>query len=412
MMIKLAIFRFRGRRAVSTIIGGMIILSLLLTALGTMIFVSQQYDQYQTTASKMSQYHIQQLSENIVANFPGLQGPTSVTGCGGNCNLYNMTISNLSGIGIQIARVYINSTSGGCASLCVLNPNPTINSYTFRQSDRFLNPGEINHAVLLWLPNSVTLPNPNPPTPQNTIYIVTTRGRVFPFQWPYPPLGTALGGQTGAAVSTGVMKIAYQGFYDSKHEYQGASGNTSPNAPYCHSEPLQSYPAAVGYAETLTGIIGVTNQQLTFINPWVTDQILDQDSNSISTGGSTGGTTLYIYANAINTRNSPITVTTGAVNLVIAQSSANSKGFFLGGTLFGIYYNNQFYAAGSSPSIAATTNFYAIYIISQVNTGTGGTKLAGPAFFIGSASVSNNAKDQTYFSGEILLDGIYDRGTC
>ncbi len=404
MMIKLAIFRFRGRRAVSTIIGGMIILSLLLTALGTMIFVSQQYDQYQTTASKMSQYHIQQLSENIVANFPGLQGPTSVTGCGGNCNLYNMTISNLSGIGIQIARVYINSTSGGCVSLCVLNPNPTAQSYTFRQSDRFLNTGEINHAVLLWLPNSVTLPNPNPPTPQNTIYIVTTRGRVFPFQWPYPPLGTALGGQTGAAVSTGIMKIAYQGFYDSKNDYYGAVGNTSPSAPYCHNEQSQSYPALPGYAETLTDS-GLPGGSLTFVNPWIIDQILGGSS-----GVSSGSTTLYVYANAINTRNSAITVTTGAVNLVIAQSTANNKAFFLGGSLLGIYYSNKFYAAGTSPSIPATASFYGIYKITQYNLGP--PAIQGPAFFLGNADLSNNAKDQTYFSGEILLDGLYDRGTC
>ncbi len=72
LMVRFLLFRFRRRRAVSTMIGGVIVLSLLLTALGTMVFVSQQYDQYQQTVNKMAQYRNQQLSEDIVVNSPGL----------------------------------------------------------------------------------------------------------------------------------------------------------------------------------------------------------------------------------------------------------------------------------------------------------------------------------------------------
>ena len=55
-MFRFLIFRLGGRRAVSTMIGGVIILSVLLTALGAMVFVSQQNDQYQQSANKMVQY--------------------------------------------------------------------------------------------------------------------------------------------------------------------------------------------------------------------------------------------------------------------------------------------------------------------------------------------------------------------
>ncbi|MGA2627232.1 MAG: hypothetical protein ABSF63_09260, partial [Candidatus Bathyarchaeia archaeon] len=65
MMFRLLIFRFRRRRAVSTIIGGLITLTLILTALGTMVFASEQYDQYQQIANKMAQYHNQQQSETL-----------------------------------------------------------------------------------------------------------------------------------------------------------------------------------------------------------------------------------------------------------------------------------------------------------------------------------------------------------
>ncbi len=109
LMFRLLIFRLSRRRAVSTIIGGMIILSLILTALGTMVFVSQQYDQYQQTAYKMAQYQDQGQSENLVANSSRSNEPNlRWIGCGG-CNMYNMSLSNLGGVGVQIARIYITS---------------------------------------------------------------------------------------------------------------------------------------------------------------------------------------------------------------------------------------------------------------------------------------------------------------
>ena len=52
VMFRVLFFRFSRRRAVSTIIGGLIILSLILTALVTMVFVSQQYDQYQQSVNQ------------------------------------------------------------------------------------------------------------------------------------------------------------------------------------------------------------------------------------------------------------------------------------------------------------------------------------------------------------------------
>ena len=109
------------RKAVSSIIGGIIILTLILTALTAMVLVAQQYDTYQTVVNVMSQKDIDRSSEDIIAVYPGITGPQLVScGSGNTCNQYNMSLSNLGGIGTQIVRVYINSTSG-CDNLCVFN---------------------------------------------------------------------------------------------------------------------------------------------------------------------------------------------------------------------------------------------------------------------------------------------------
>src|SRR5208283_845100 len=145
VMFRFLFFRFSGRRAVSTIIGGLIILALILTALVSMVFVSQQYDQYQQAVNQMGQYESQQSSEKLVVNSPGLTLVTSnviVPGWGSGCttkfNCYNMTVSNLGGVGVQIVRIYINSTGSGCSSQpCILNPSSTNSSYSFNRANQF-----------------------------------------------------------------------------------------------------------------------------------------------------------------------------------------------------------------------------------------------------------------------------------
>jgi len=101
--------RLRRKRGVSTVIGGLIILTLILSAVGTMVFISQQYDQYQHVDSRVIQFQNQQLSEQLVINSPGLTVLSSAgnwgSGCGNTYNCYNITVSNFGGVGIQIVRI-------------------------------------------------------------------------------------------------------------------------------------------------------------------------------------------------------------------------------------------------------------------------------------------------------------------
>jgi hypothetical protein len=391
----------------------LIILSLILTALGTMISVSQQYSQYQQTVNKVGQFENQQTSEELAINSPGLTVVTSTTisgwgsGCTTTYNCYNMSLSNVGGVGVQIARIYINSTGpggSGCSSPnpqpCILNPTSSISSYAFNQANQFLNLGEVNHSVSLALP--FALPDPSPAVPQNTIVIVTSRGNVFSFQWPVP---LQIFGQSQSAFSSGIIKVDYQGGFNSANEPsftgKAASG-------YCHTEPLQNYPAASNYAEELTGItgVGVTGNTLYFVNPWITDAILDSIAAS--------STQMYIYVNVINTGQTAYTPSSGSIDL--GWYSANH----LDGILVGVYFKNKFYSSANAPSITPTTSYYAIYEITyeklQNDPSNFSSDHLSSVMFWGDASITDwsgtTAESYNYFSATVLLSGLWIRAGC
>jgi len=264
--------------------------------------------------------------------------------------------------------------------------------------------------VVLALPIAVILPDPSPASPQNAILIATSRGNVFSFQWPVP---LQIFGQSQSAFSSGIMKVAYQsisGGYDSKNEpgpVAGGSGGTVSSG-YCHSELSQNYPAGTSYAEKLTGItgVGVTGNTLYFVNPWVTESILSSITSN--------DTLLYIYVNVINTGQTAYVPSAGSIDLTWYSAD------HIDGTLLGVYYNGKFTAAGGSgPSILAGTSYYAIYDANSLPS-----KLSNPppqggmssVMFWGDASITNglgsNHEDQSYFSGTVLLSGLWIRSSC
>ena len=432
-MSGILIFRLRRRRAVSTIIGGVIVLSLLLTALGTMVFVTQQYDQYEQTANRMTQYRNQQLSEDLVAIAPGLTIVNStISGWGNGCdgsgvnkyNCYAATISNPGTIGVQITRIYINSTGNagsGCSHSasssnpqpCILNPTSTIAPYAFNQANQFLNPGEANHQVILALPTGVALPDPNPAFPQNTIVIATSRGNVFSFQWPFQ---ASVFGQSQSAFSQGNMKVAYTGTgFDSKNEpgpvNAGSGGKVA--AGYCHNEASAAYPYAnSSMGEKLTGL-GTYGDSgvLWFVNPWITATNKTGVNTIVTSSGVlASGTTLYIYMVVINTGTTAYNPSAGTIDLMWYGSN------HIDGPLIGVYYSGTFYPDSTSPSIPPGAHYYAIFQITYFDLQDPPWQYQSTypsVMFWGAASVTNglnsNFENQNFYSGTILGSGLWIR---
>ena len=200
-----------NRKAVSSMIGGIIILTLFLSALSMMVFISQQYDTYQSTVETMNHNDINAFSENLVFPYPGLNFSSSkdTSGlCVGGCYKYTLYVSNDAAIGTEIARIYINSTdsrdyiaaiqgqSVRCGNLCVFNPSNVSKPCStasdgssecfFLSSSAFVNPSEYAHQVIFYTDNAYTLPCSQGCNVYgvNSIVIVTNRGRSFSFQWP------------------------------------------------------------------------------------------------------------------------------------------------------------------------------------------------------------------------------------
>jgi hypothetical protein len=216
------------RRAVSTMIGGIIVLSLFLVALVAMIVVSSQYDSYQTTVSTMQQNDINRFSENLqgTGQFKFVQVSTSST-CP-QCNVYQFSLTNY-GIGAQIASIYIwtdpalgapssgfscnaqrFSPPGDEQAPCIFNSAVSPIPYSFAASDRYINPGEVFHIVTLYVPSNIALTWDNQQQGSQSVTIVTTRGRVFSFVYPTINPGAGAGPAGGTGLQIGPLVVTFQ----------------------------------------------------------------------------------------------------------------------------------------------------------------------------------------------------------
>jgi hypothetical protein len=214
------------RKAQATIIAGIVMLVIFLVAVVSMVIISQQNDNYELAANKMEQKMIDMYSENLLGAYPGVYNGTQKNGfgllvlpCGGtNCYVYTILVNNF-GISAQIARIYINTTSTApsgtpCSTPCVLDPKSSATPYSFNSSTAVVNTGEFYHNVVIWLPQTAhglpaTCGSSN--SACNTIEIVTTRGRVFLFLWPFQPLNqSAKGGHGGTGIYIGPLVITFE----------------------------------------------------------------------------------------------------------------------------------------------------------------------------------------------------------
>jgi len=388
------------RKAVSTIIGGIVILTLFLSAFTAMVMIGKQYDTYQGLNYGMNQEDINRFSENLTAVYPGLIqiSPSPCTTC-----QYDMLVSNQGGMAIQIVQLYINTTFAGTAGCtfappignigqCILNPVPPSNSpanFMFSQNDAYINAGEFNHTVGFWLPFS--LPNSGlqgPSSPANTVWIVTARGRVFTFQFPFAANALAIPGFTPNLIR-GNSKIAWYG-----------SAGTSQTSCHSESSEVRSVPGSVG--------------NLYFLNPWTDPSIIEAAAKK-----SSPSEFIYVYVRLNNTSGGPLTVSQGTIILENADSGSNQKMYFAGGPYVGAYYpvTSTILTPGTvtidplNPGATGGKNgtFIALFQLTTYDQSLFSGVVPAGSIFVGTVAINNQAEDSTYSTLLAFTDGIYAR---
>jgi hypothetical protein len=416
----------RSRRGVSSMIGGIIILTLFLSALSVMVFISQQYDTYQSTVETMNHKDIDAFSENLVPTYPGLYYNSNQTVSQGTCNpycyQYVLYVSNNAAIGTQVTRIYINSTDTrpyvqgaagqgvGCGNLCAFDPSNTPQPFHFLASSAFVNPSEYAHQLIFYTNNTYTLPCSQACGAYgvNSIAIATSRGRVFSFQWPIPPTGVA----TISYLTTGVMQIAYQGSgnpgYASTNEpaaISRGSGGTGTAGIYCHSE-----------SNATKVVTGSSYWTLWFVNPWVTMTIF----NDAFPTTASNHTSFYVAVKVTNNQGGSIVITRGNMwlQLTVPQTGPTrglARVLILGGPLVGTYYSGVFTPAGTQTTVASTYTVVLIYKINIWSWAADTNALPSGVTYSGMATMTNDQEgggSTAYFSGTSVLDGLYVRTGC
>jgi hypothetical protein len=227
---------------------------------------------------------------------------------------------------------------------------------------------------------STTLSTTSNTTVSTTTYTtVSTTSYTTVSTTSYTTISTTISGGAQEMIS-GALMIAYQA--------KDANGYNSGPTDSCHQEsPL-----------TLTGISGIqTGSTLYFLDPWLTTAVL----TSARTDSGTQHTAMYYLVNATNTKSTPIVASGGTLDLTWYGSN------HIDASLLGVYYSGAFHVAGSG-AIPSGSQFYAIFKTDHIAL----SGFSGGVFFIGSAAITNGAKDNTYYSAQLAIDGLWVKSTC
>ena len=211
----------RSKRGMSTIFGGLFFVILILMGFNLMLWVFIQMDAYNSVIAGMGQRDQLAVSENLVPTNPGATDfniPTSS---------FNITVNNLGGTSVSIARIYINNISptgssqcSGATAPCIVDPaGASSTGYTFTNGNVIV--GAVNAKITV----SGLLINDGS---GYQVTLSTTRGRLFSFFFPWPQ-APPNGGQGVFVTNIGPLSI----YFDFKSFNFTQGSQTVSNSAFC-----------------------------------------------------------------------------------------------------------------------------------------------------------------------------------
>lgn len=161
-----------AKKGMSTIFGALFFIILVLMGFNLMLWNFTQYDAYNTVLNSMKTRDQQASSETLTVNPPGIIGI--------NGNAFNITVNDVGGITIQIARIYVVdvaplSGSSPCqgSNWCVVDPT---GSKSFQYGNIAV--GENGHLIKV---SGIAIDGSG-----YRVVLSTTRGNQFSFYYPWP----------------------------------------------------------------------------------------------------------------------------------------------------------------------------------------------------------------------------------
>ncbi len=175
----------------STIFGALFFIILILMGFQLMLWNFIQLDAYNTVNASMGQRDQLALSENLMPINPGAIGSNGTGGA------FSITVNNVGGVAVSIARVYITRVYNGdnlaaCpTTICIAEPSPSTTGYTITNPD--IAAGCVAAGSPKCLINvtglDITCDTARTVCSIFRVVLATTRGRLFSllYPWPAPP---------------------------------------------------------------------------------------------------------------------------------------------------------------------------------------------------------------------------------
>lgn len=160
----------RDRRGISTILGAILFVMVVLLAFDTMLRQVKQYDTYYETVKMMTQSDLERLSERLEFRYPAVVLIGS--------NEYNFLVDNTGGVDVNVTRIYIYDESQGNLTILTSSSNPY---EIFRNG--YVASAKSNHAI--YVKTTVNLVGSGKVF---RLKLATERGRIFSTLYPMTPL--------------------------------------------------------------------------------------------------------------------------------------------------------------------------------------------------------------------------------
>ena len=294
----------RDKRGLSTAIGSLFIVLIIMVGMNSFMWQMSQFDDYQITVAEANTFDQERLNEDLDFQYPGI---TELNGTGPY--LFKILVNNNGHLDIETVRIYINDKTN--STLTILDQKTPSSDYGFENG--YIRSAKFNHEIQIYSP---VKPDDSS---EYEFRLVSTRGRLFTTIYPMPLTNVFADTQNAQVLySHNSMRVKRDGVYDWRPPYASADDVMS-NDLYVRAVLGNSGTSSI-ILDTDSVLLSqisnsTSNDKVFYIGGQMIDPATKGWSGSLSIEP---GTTEYVYfhINAWNIQGGSVMVFTGSAGLV------------------------------------------------------------------------------------------------